>query len=291
MKNNLSECIIAHKCIDDNVYLAKNRDRAYDSRVKIVRELVDGIEICYISDLDTDWSEGLNEYGIGTVNTALMVNYDEKEKKIVKKKGEYGPDGEKMRKALGHKKLSEVLKSLVYYYGNDEEDVGVKGHTFVANPKYSFSIEVTSKHLPIVKKLNRKLHHIRTNHGYSYPDSGYKWKDGPDYKSSHMRHKLAQKEIDGAQSGPEILSRLSKHYSNIPTYLSPYRHKEHNKKKKQGLLSTTGQILMNLNDPTLELRIDKDHGKFYGVEDRTPNGYEPKIKIIKKYTKFPGRNF
>ena len=32
-------------------------------------------------DVDTDWSEGMNEFGIGLVNSALFVKRDEKEKK------------------------------------------------------------------------------------------------------------------------------------------------------------------------------------------------------------------
>jgi hypothetical protein len=51
--------------------------------------------------------------------------------------------------------------------------VGVKGHTFIATPKASFSIELTSEHQPVLKKLNRKFNHARTNHGYAYKDSGY----------------------------------------------------------------------------------------------------------------------
>ena len=37
-------------------------------------------------DVDTDWSEGMNEFGIGLVNSALFVKRDEKEKKLKKSK-------------------------------------------------------------------------------------------------------------------------------------------------------------------------------------------------------------
>ena len=122
-----------------------------------------------------------------------------------------------------------------------------------------------------IKKLNRSNHHIRTNHGYDYPDSGYSWEDGPDYKSSHKRHDIAHRELKGAKSGEEILSRLSKHYQSVPNHLSPYR--DTNK------LSTTSQILMDLANNILTVAVDKENGEFLGIDDRTPTWYEPKIKI------------
>ena len=45
------------------------------------------IVFLYFLDDDTDWSEGMNSAGIGVINSALMVNADEKEKKMIKLKG------------------------------------------------------------------------------------------------------------------------------------------------------------------------------------------------------------
>ena len=46
----------------------------------IVRDMTGyGIEICYVIDNETDWTEGMNQYGIGLVNSALFVKRDEKE--------------------------------------------------------------------------------------------------------------------------------------------------------------------------------------------------------------------
>jgi len=56
----INECIIAHTILDDKIILAKNRDRPYDAKVKIVRELINDVEMVYIVDNDTDWSEGMN---------------------------------------------------------------------------------------------------------------------------------------------------------------------------------------------------------------------------------------
>ena len=75
----IEECVIARLTVDGNIILAKNRDRMYAPDLEVIHEIVDGIEIVYMRDTLTDWSEGLNEKGIGVVNASLMVGFDEKE--------------------------------------------------------------------------------------------------------------------------------------------------------------------------------------------------------------------
>jgi hypothetical protein len=64
-------CIIVSKEINDKFVLAKNRDRAYKPTLEVVHTLLDGVEVAYLHDVTTDWSEGINEFGIGAVNSAL----------------------------------------------------------------------------------------------------------------------------------------------------------------------------------------------------------------------------
>jgi len=90
---NLFECIIVSKEINNKFILAKNRDRAYKPTIEIIHTLLNGVEVVYLHDTITDWSEGMNEFGIGVVNSALLVGRDESEHKIVKKGGKPGPDG------------------------------------------------------------------------------------------------------------------------------------------------------------------------------------------------------
>ena len=87
MKQIINECIIVHKKLGDTTIMAKNRDRMYKPELEVVHELINGVEVVYLHDVITDWSEGMNEFGIGVVNTALMVGFDEKEKQLVKKTG------------------------------------------------------------------------------------------------------------------------------------------------------------------------------------------------------------
>ena len=54
---------------------------------------------------------------------------------------------------------------------------------------------------------------------------------------------------------------------------------------KTDILSTTGQIMMNLNDLEFIIRMDRDKSEFFGIDDRTPDYYKPKIKIKVEYIK------
>ena len=80
MANLLNECIIVSRKFGNDMILAKNRDRAYKPEIEVVHTLINGIEVVYLHDIITDWSEGMNELGIGIVNTSLLVGYAEKEK-------------------------------------------------------------------------------------------------------------------------------------------------------------------------------------------------------------------
>jgi len=282
-KNNmpLHECIITHTVLNDKVLLAKNRDRAYNPTISIVRDLIDGIEIVYILDIDTDWSEGMNSNGIGIINSALMVTNDENEKKIIKKKGKPGPDGGKIRLALSKKTLANALQSITSYKGVGK--FSLMGHTFICSPYESVSIEVTSAHIPVIKRLNRKYNHVRTNHGYDYPNSGYT--SGASRNSSESRWNIAQKVLDAAEVPSDILNGLSGIYP-INRRDNPYRDNDKVKSPtEKDVLSTSTQILMNLNDLIFNVRLDKFKSTYVGIDDRTPSYYKPKIKIDVEYVK------
>jgi hypothetical protein len=257
-------CIIVNKKFGDSIILAKNRDRAYKPSLEVVHTIIDGVEVAYLRDTITDWSEGLNEYGIGIVNTALMVGYDENEKKIVKKGGKPSKDGRKIRKALSKKTLSDALRSAVDFLG------GVKGHTFVSNTEKMVSIETTSKHRP-----RYEVHHtiepaVRTNHGHLHYGAGYT--EGPDYLSSKIRKISAEKALKRANKIEDVLPNMRKKFYKYESNL--------NMKRDTDKMFTSSQLLLNLTDKELQLNFFKDKvEQFEGVKTRLPKGYTPKIKI------------
>ena len=257
-------CIIVSKTVDGSKILAKNRDRAYKPSLEVVHTILDGVEVAYIRDTITDWSEGLNEYGIGLVNTALMVGYDENEKRIVKKVGKPSKDGDKIRTALSKKTIRETIQSAI------TKDGGVRGHTFISTPTKMISIERTSKHNPKYKSYGNE-DVVRTNHGHLHPDAGYT--KGDDYLSSKIRKISAEKLIQRAKKVEDILplmrEKLYPHTSNL------------NMMRDTDKMVTSSQLLLDLTNKVLTLDYREGLiGKFEGIKTDLPEGYTPKIKIV-----------
>lgn len=275
----LNECVIATIHLDGETFLAKNRDRKYNPEIEIIHELINDVEMVYIHDTVTDWSEGMNEFGIGIVNSSLLVHYDEMEADIMTGKADFDKekkgvqpsyDGLKIRQALSQHKLSKAIHSIIEYKGKDEKEVGVKGMTMVSNTKHSFIIELTSEHLPVVKKIDKPKVTVRTNHGIAYPETGYT--NGIKRKSSISRMETAQDELEKITNPTEILDTLAKQYHK-DTFLNPYR------RDNKFDMHTTGQILMNLSKLEFTFRPDKTYSTFAGYRKQLPVGYEPKIKV------------
>lgn len=268
----MNECIIVSKEINDKFILAKNRDRAYKPKLEIVRELIDGVEVAYIHDMITDWSEGMNEFGIGVVNSALLVGHDEAEKKLVKKAGKPGPDGDKMRNIMKQKNIKDALKAALTYKGKSH--LSLKGHTFISSPKHMISIETTSKHTPDVKLHNTEQPIVRTNHGHLFTDAGYT--HGIKYLSSKMRKISAEKTVDRVKDWKEIGKAMRKQFFDRESHLNMARNTPH--------MFTSSQTIMNLTDRILEIEYFADKVEsFEGINNKLPKGYTPKIKIqIKK---------
>jgi len=266
MKKQLNECIIVAKKVSDAIIMVKNRDRAYKPELEIVHEIVDGVEIAYLRDMVTDWSEGLNEYGIGILNTALMVGFDENEKKIVKKGGKKSKDGNISRITLTKKTIGEALRTMV--------TMGLRGHTFISDPQKMVTIEMTSKHNPKmdVRDLTSD-NYVRTNHGNHYHDAGYT--DGDDFLSSKMRMIGAEKIANDAQQAMDILNGLKKQMYDKDSIL--------NMRRDTDKMSTSSQLMLNLTNRELTLHYFKSKvEKFNGVVNRLPEDYTPKIKIHTK---------
>lgn len=275
----IKECTIAGVRLDDGVVLAKNRDRGYKARIEIIHELIDGVEVLYWRDVDTDWSEGMNEYGIGIVNSSLAVKEDEKEGKEVETSRKHDSterktksyNGKKMRRALSYKTIPKVIKSIISYVGEDKKDVGLKGETIVSDNKDIYVVEMTRIHAPIIKKLKKDSKIIvRTNHGIYQKDAGYT--KGEKKKSSHMRLDFAKKHLQDVKTDKEVIDRLKQKYDKNP-FLNPYRT------KNMYNMQTTGQIMLNLEKKEVTIRMDNEMGEMVGIKNKLPKGHTPKIKI------------
>lgn len=256
-------CVIVNKKFDNANYLIKNRDRAYKPSLEIVHELVNGVEIAYLRDTITDWSEGINEYGIGLVNTALMVGYDENEKKIVKKAGKPSKDGRRIREVLSKKTIKEVVETALNFDG------GIKGHTFIGTPDKTLTIERTSKHKEKLKVYSEgEL--VRTNHGFFYPTAGYT--KGNNYLSSKIRKTLAEKLLKTISTPYDLMVGMRKTHYKPNSNLNMWRN--------TSKMFSSSQICLNLTEKTLKVVLREGKvEKFLGINNKLPKNYTPKIKI------------
>lgn len=273
---SVNECVIAKFEVDGSAALIKNRDRAYLAPIEIVHEMINGVEVAYLHDKITDWSEGINEFGIGIVNSALQVKEDEKEgEKAVKKKKSYTPepayDGPKIREALSKKTVKEAAKSVVEFTGTDPKEVGVKGETLVSDGKTTFLIELTSNTDTTIHEVPLDEFVVRTNHGIDNPNVGYT--KGIKRESSVSRMELAKEQVSSVDSVEEAMDRLAERLTK-DNAMNPYRD---NPKAK---MHTTAQIGYDLKNRILYVRYDEKFGKFEGISTNLPIGYKPKIQMV-----------
>ena len=265
----LNECIIVSTEMDDKFILAKNRDRAYRPTLEVVHELIDGVEVVYLHDTITDWSEGMNEFGIGAVNAALAVGHDEAEKKLVKKKGKPGKDGVKMRAIISQKNIKDAVAKCLTYKGVG--NLSLKGHTFISNSKKLVSVETTSEHKPLIKVQNMEEPHVRTNHGHTYHNAGYT--SGLKYKSSVIRKISAEKQLKKVDTWYGIPKSMRTDFYKKHSHLDMARDTKE--------MSTSSQMLLNLTDKVFMLVYFKSKvEEFKGIINKLPKDYKPKIKII-----------
>lgn len=264
MKTKINECIIVHKKMGDTVVMAKNRDRAYKPEIEIVHEFINGVEVVYLHDILTDWSEGMNEYGVGIVNTALMVTNDENEKKIIKKTGKKSKDGVKIRESLGQRTFKDSILTATNYLG------GIKGHTFISTSEKFVSIETTSKHNPKFKIHSHNSPTVRTNHGEIYKDAGYK--EGENLISSKIRKKSAEYILKHSDNTIKLLKGLRTDLFDVDSNF--------NMTRKTDKMLTSSQLLLNLTDMIFELNYFNDRvEKFHGIKVNLPDDYDPVIQI------------
>jgi hypothetical protein len=145
----------------------------------------------------------MNEFGIGIVNTALMVGFDENELKIIQKTGNISEDGDKIRTALSKKNLKDAISSIVKY------KKGLRGHTFISSPKNMITVEMSNR-TPIIKLVNTKDPLVRTNHGHAYADAGYS--NGKSFESSKIREISAELQITKVKKWYDLAPLLRKKF-------------------------------------------------------------------------------
>lgn len=255
---NKTACIVAAGNFEGHNCLLKVRDRNYVPSVRIIRELIDGVEVAYLHDHDTDWSEGINEFGVGVVSAALMVIDDE----TVKEERVKAPDGLKIRKILTKKTLSSAVSEAVKN--------GVTGHTFISTPIETAIIEMDGEQVGVRTIDSDNGVAVRTNHGDVLEEAGYT--SGPKYLSSKTRQQTAERILSKVKRVDAIGQVLPQN-----RYLD--RENPNNMIRDTKDMMSTSIGVIDCETRTMKWYMIPGRVNFFGVENRLPKGRKPQINL------------
>lgn len=255
-------CIIGAGQYSGSNCLIKVRDRNYVPAIKIIREIVDGVEVAYLYDIDTDWSEGINEYGIGVVSSALRVIDDE----VVKKEKAKADDGIRIRKILAKDNISSAV--------NEAVRNGMSGHCFISDANQIVTFEPQPEdenHWVKLLDLAKGDIAVRTNHGVDTKGTGYT--KGPDFVSSKYRHQQAVRWLNQCRDKNELARSLTRRR------LSDYKNPNNMIRDLDDGMMTTSLAVLDSEECCMKTYLIPSKVDFCGIENRLPEGYKPKVKL------------
>ena len=254
-------CVVALTEIDGTIAMTKVRDRNYVPRIKVVREMQAGTEIAHLFDTWTGWSEGVNEYGIGVVSSALMVVQDEGEKKEPTGRSR---NGKRIRQILGATSMDEAIEYAM--------SALVSGCTFISDGVRSVLVEYEPKtsDAPILKTLRKGRNSVRTNHGVFLSGAGYT--SGDDLKSSKTRKRTVEKALKDITSIEDLAPGIARtRDADRANPLNPVRATDN--------MSTSTQIVTVPSEKLLKIYLIPDEVDFVGIENKLPKGRKPRVKV------------
>jgi len=265
----ISECTVVGGSIAADIIIAKNRDRKQHPTVTMVRKSSsEGVEMLLMVDKTSRYVEGMNEHGIGVLNSTLSnqedanvyTNYNQRQGSIV-------------HRALCCKNLDESIGIIASHSG------GLEGHTFVGDATRLYLIELKQGEEAIVKQLDPTSGwDARTNHGVHYDSAGYMPRDGQSFLSSVYRQAMASVELNVAEDCKDVMKILRQQHHDTHSTLNLRQIRGPDSPKFQH--NTTSQIVMNLSKLELYFHYFTSFIDFQEVENYLPADYEPKIKII-----------
>jgi len=226
-------------------------------------------------DIDTYWVEGMNEFGIGTINSTLAVKTDENIDKSEYQKSLYNLK----KNMLKHNNLEKLASDWILFSQN--KDLSRHGHTLLSDQHNCIHIESFDREIPIKQNIYNNV--VFTNHGISIKNAGYN--HGKNYMSSLIRKDLAYNEILKVKNKNQILKCLNKNYIHLNPEFHTYRNKKYtqlylNVDNRHKSLNTTSQTLMCLSELIFYFNYDNENCNFVKYDNKLPNNYKPKIKVF-----------
>jgi hypothetical protein len=280
-------CVILFTKINGKTILAKNRDRTYKPNIELIHEIVNGIELAYISDKKTGWVEGMNENGCGIVNSTLNMNESKHVKKM--KKTVLKTKKNKIFNALCQEKNDKIFYNLIKQKNGTNNNDILEGHTLVTINNQIFHIENNVYNDFVIKKVNKPV--VYTNHGINLKSEGFT--QGKKGLSSFLRRKLVETELkcnkDVDLYDDFVENVMNVNYTNVDPRFHSYRDKKltlknNNINKNQVFINTTGQLILNMTDKEFVYYTDVNNSENINYINKLPSNYVPKIRVIIKET-------
>ena len=275
-------CVILYTEINGKKILAKNRDQVHKPNIEIIHEIINGIEIAYIRDTKTEWVEGMNENGCGIVNSTLNINEG---KVLTKFKDSYKKN--KIFNILCSTKKGDDFYD--YVKRTNKKGYTFEGNTILINDNNKiFHIENT-KDIFLMEKINKPV--VYTNHGINIKKAGFT--EGKKGVSSFLRKKLIETELKCNKKvdlyDDFVENVMNVNYTNVDPRFHSYRDKKltlkhHNISGNQRIISTTGQLILNITDKEFVYYMDVNNSESLKYINNLPEGYAPKIRVVIKET-------
>lgn len=285
----INECTLVAGRLGDKKFLFKNRDVSFIVDTKIIHEVSGGVEMVYYTD-KADWTEGMNEFGVGLVysfydtydisnpyyTTKYWIDpgFDVEEKNRSEK-------GEDFREYLRSKTAEEMIEKI--------KKSPWDGSFLIGDTNTLWEVECFRGEIKVNQlKFSKNGYKVKTNHGEMIPYAGHK-KTSQNFKraSSEIRKVDAGRSIQGFTNFTDLIRRMSIQNYDKKSTLNFFRTDDTE--------ITVSQVLLQLDDLIMTYLPTKRNSNFFGLEDRLPKGHTPKISVMirkhqdivtKEYEKF-----
>ena len=283
-------CVIIYVKINGKQFLVKHRDRAYNPKINIIHEIIDGMEVVYMHDLISGWKEGINDLGVALVNSALSHDDPHDKEDIIHHTDHNTKQNIKQNikqnnpiyNVLVDKKFEQKLYNCL---NHDNCSKITKGHNLIVTKNNIFHLEKYTNKFNnefFLNKLNDDQTIVLTNHSI-YNNGGYKI--GRTAVSSFLRKEIVEHEIlhNNIHTIDDLLNIMNTNYVNIDPRFHPYRDgiisKQFCKYNNSKFISTTSQIVFNITDKIFNYYSDIHHIQDIKYINKLPNNYQPKIQV------------
>ena len=275
MEYMLQECTLVAGTLNHDKFLFKNRDKKNFGQIKIVQEIIDGIEVVYAHD-PTGWVEGMNEHGIGFVysflakedfsNDAYRMNWWVTVEPKTNINDRYLAKVNDFLKIILTKTIKEAVAVI--------EENKWNGNYFVSDGEEVYEIECFEGEVKVKRvifKLDKEFK-VKTNHGIMIPTAGHlKMSQNVARASTEIRKSQTETNLLGFKNYSDIMKRMGQQTMDSRSSLNVFRTDDYER--------TISQILLDLCGKIFNFVYYDDNSTFYGIDDRLPVDYKKKIQI------------